>query len=245
MIEHRRRLLMQVGPSLPLKDTLENTSWADIAHVAAAGKAPSYWAVGDSKTITFPSALFGSSAITVKIVGFNYDDLADGSGKAAISFGMAGVFSQTQRINSTATNVGGWENCAFRATLSNIAFPALESAIGSGIIKTVSKRTSEGNKSTNITTTSENVWLFSEFEVYGAVKYSALGEKPPDISTCYPVFTNASSRIKRNSAGSAVVWWTRSPYVGTYAQFCDITTSGGQSTPYAHTPEYISIGFCV
>ncbi len=126
MMAQRRRMLMHVESGFPAKNTLENTAWKDIALVAAAGRAAEYWAVGDKKTIAFSSAVFGSLAIEVKILGFDYDDLADGSGKAPISFGMVDSFAQRKAMNATMTNAGGWGGCTLRPTLIAPYFPPLK-----------------------------------------------------------------------------------------------------------------------
>lgn len=245
MMNHRRRMLMNMASALPPKDTLQNTSWADIAIVAAAGKASEYWAVNDTKTIAFGSAVFGSTTITVKIMGFDYDDLADGSGKAPITFGMVDCFATTQKMNKDSnTNVGGWGSCALRTTLINTVLPALQAVIGSSVIKPVSKRTSAGNKATTINTTTDSVWLFSEYEVFGTTTYSAAGEKPTDKSASYPAFTNDASRIK-NVGASASDWWERSPRASNTTSFCRVGSDGIALSSLASNFFGVAVGFCV
>lgn len=236
---------MNMASALPPKDTLENTSWANIALVAEAGKAAEYWSVGDTKTITFGSAVLGSTSIVVKIMGFEYDDLADGSGKAKISFGMADSFATTQKMNGSDTTAGGWTSCALRTTIINTLLPAFTAAIGANIIKPVTKRTSAGSKSTTINTSTDSLWLLSEYEVFGATTYSVAGEKPTDKSICYPIFTSAASRIKKVGS-SAVYWWERSPYASSSAIFGGVNSSGsaggGQAAQYSFG---VALGFCV
>ena len=228
---------------LPPKDTLQNTSWANIAKVAAAGLASTYWAVGDTKTITFGSAVLGSTTITVKIMGFDYDDLASG-GKAPITFGMVDCFANTLAMNSTRTNVGGWGSCALRTTLMNTVLVFLEASIGQGIIKPVSKRTSAGNKSSTINITTDSAWLMSEYEIFGAITKSFAGEKPTDKSICYPAFTNAASRIKKVDA-IAQYWWERSPVSTTPTTFGVADSVGAANDAYAEGVGGVAIGFCV
>lgn len=226
---------------LPAKNTLQNTSWADIATVAAAGRASEYWAVGDTKTIAFGSAVFGSTTITVKILDFYYDDLADGNGKAAISFGMVDCFANTRAMNSSNTNAGGWSGSAMRSALISTVLPALQSAIGAGVIKAVAKRTTAGDKSTSIVTSSDSVWLMSQYEVSGA----GYDEKPVDKSAGYAAFTNNASRIKKVGS-SAAIWWGRGPYVGGQAQFYIVTEAGAATSVIgAQTAQGVSVGFCV
>lgn len=244
MMNHRRRMLMNMASALPPKDTLQNTSWADIAKVAAAGKAAEYWAVGNTKTITFGAAVLGSTTITVKIMGFEYDDLADGSGKAPISFGMVDNFATPQPMNASNTNAGGWGSCALRTTLINTVLPALKGVIGTDVIKPVTKRTSAGSQSTTINTSTDEIWLLSEYEIFGATTYSVAGEKPTDKSICYPAFTDAASRIKKRGA-SAARWWERSPNASG-STFCYVTASGGTASTFGASNSYgVAVGFCV
>ena len=230
--------------ALPAKDTLENTSWADINTVAAAGQAAEYWSVGDTKTITFESAVLGSTSIVVKIMGFEYDDLADESGKAPITFGMVDCFTTKQQMNSSNTNDGGWGSCALRTTLINTVLPELEDVIGTDVIKPVTKRTSAGSASTTINTTTDSVWLFSEYEVFGTTTYSVAGEKPTDKSICYPAFTDATSRIKKVGASDAD-WWERSPLSGGSASFCSVSSWGTADYYNASGTYGVALGFCV
>ena len=230
--------------ALPAQDTLENMSWADINTVAAAGQAAEYWSVGDTKTITFESAVLGSTSIVVEIMGFEYDDLADESGKAPITFGMVDCFTTTQQMNSSDTNAEGWGSCALRTTLINTVLPELEDVIGTDVIKPVSKRTSAGSQSTTINTTTDSVWLLSEYEIFGATTNSVAGEKPTDKSICYPAFTDAASRIKKTGA-SAAYWWGRSPRASDSTSFCAVSSSGTANYGYASGSNGVAVGFCI
>lgn len=232
--------------AFPAPDTLQNMSWADINTVAAAGQAAAYWSVGDTKTITFESAVLGSTSIVVEIMGFEYDDLADGSGKAKISFGMADCFATGQSMNSTGTNAGGWTSCAMRTSIINTILPAFVTAIGANIIKPVTKRTSVGSQSPNISTSTDSLWLLSEYEVFGATTYSMAGEKPTDKSICYPIFTSAASRIK-NAGSSAANWWERSPYASHSSAFCPVDAAGNAYGGIADASFALAValGFCV
>ncbi|MEA4969538.1 MAG: DUF6273 domain-containing protein [Candidatus Pelethousia sp.] len=244
MMAHRRRMLLHMESGFPARNTLENTAWKDIALVAAAGRAAEYWAVGDIKSIAFSSEVFGSAIIEVKILDFNYDDLADGSGKAPISFGMVDSFVQRKAMNATMTNTGGWGSCALRPTLISTVLPALEAVVGSNVIKAVNKRTSAGYNSPTILTTTDSVWMFSEYEIFGSTPTSFAGEKPPDKSVGYPVFTNAASRIKKVN-GLPSAWHGRSPYVSSSTRFCAVDGNGVTNMYNANSERGISIGFCI
>ena len=63
---------------------LGNNTWEQINEVANEGIAASVWSVGDEINTT----VLDGETITCVILGFNHDTLSDGSGTAAITFGM-------------------------------------------------------------------------------------------------------------------------------------------------------------
>lgn len=223
--------------------TFANTPWNVIAVVSEAGEAANVWNVGDTKTVSFSSAILGSTSITVKILDFNYDDI-NGGGKAGMTIGMVDCFATTRAMNPSNTNAGGWSGCALHSTIVNTILPALEAAIGSNVIKTVDKKTSAGNNVATINTSQDKLWLLSEYEIFGAVTYSFAGEKPADINRCYAAFTDANSRIKKVN-GSASYWWERSPFSGGTTGFCYVYTSGTAYYNVASSAYGVALGFCV
>lgn len=82
------------------KVTFANASWAQIAEISAKGEARNNFAIGDTKTFTF-----GSETLTCEIVGFDHDDLADGSGKAGITI-MTKTLSANVRKAYTTIRTG-------------------------------------------------------------------------------------------------------------------------------------------
>ena len=70
-----------------------------------------------------------------------------------------------------------------------------------------------GAKSTaeeNVTETTDNLWLLSEFEVFGSCTYSNSYEQNKQAQ--YDYFTNHSSIFYKHSATTtAAAWWLRSP----------------------------------
>jgi hypothetical protein len=222
---------------LPAKDTLQNTSWANIALVAEAGKASEYWAVGDQKTVALASTVLGSTSIVVEILGFNHDNLTAG-GKAPITFGMVDCFVTAQAMNGSNTNAGSWGSCALRTTINGTVYNGLPADL-KAVIKEVNKLTSAGSQSSTINTTADNLFLFSEIEIFGSTTYSFSGE-----GTQYSRFATAASRIKKVN-GSASYWWERSPRSGNSTYFCGVGSSGAASYSGASTAHGVALGFCV
>ena len=216
---------------LPAKDTLENTSWADIDTVAKAGMGPEYWNIGDTKSVPI-----GGTTYYAEIIGFNHDDLADGSGKARITFDLTNSLAQVYALTGSNTNAGGWQGCAFRNTLQSTIFAQLPSVL-QAVIKTVKKYTSAGSKSPEITTSQDTLFLLSQIEVDGSTSSSFAGE-----GTQYAHFVTQSNRIKSTGSG---IWWLRSPYATMLTNFVLINASGYASTGPANYTRYINFGFCV
>ena len=237
MMNHRRRMLMNMASALPPKDTLQNTSWANIALVAAAGRASEYWSVGDQKTVALTSTVLGSASIVVEILGFNHDNLTAG-GKAAITFGMVDCFTTTQAMNSSNTNAGGWGSCALRTTIRGTVYNGLPADL-KAVIKEVNKLTSAGSQSSTINTTADTLFLFSEIEIFGNTMNSFSGE-----GVQYSRFATAASRIKKVN-GSASKWWGRSPISSLSAYFCGVDSSGTTYASLASDANGVALGFCV
>lgn len=217
----------------PPAQPLEDMSWADISSVSTMGLASSYWSVGDTKGITIDNTPY-----TVQIAGFNHDDLADGSGKAGVTFTLQNCLNTTYALNSSPTNANGWGGCSLRTTLQSTIFNQIESNLRN-VIKTVNKTACVGGGSTNVSTYADNLFLFAEIEVFGVLKYSAPGE-----GTQYELFTTSSERIK-DVNGAPAGWWLRSAYAQNAQAFCFVNATGGQDAVPANSPYGIAFGFCV
>ena len=158
-------------PSIP---SFADATWEQIAQVAEAGTASDYFAVGDEKTI----ALSTDEQITLVILGFNHDDLSDGSGKAGITIGMKNLLATTYRMNATATNEGGWDESEMRTSTMATLLSQLPADL-SNVIKQVNKKATVGSRSTSITTSADKLWLLAEVEVDGTTSagYADEGER--------------------------------------------------------------------
>lgn len=212
-----------------------NASWEAINEIAQSGQASSVFSIGDTKSISINGTNYN-----IQIYDFNHDDLADGSGKAKITFGLANCLSTTYKMNSSNTNSGGWGSCALRTTLQNTILNQFPTELKS-LIKSVKKKTSAGSQSTTINTTNDTLFLFSEVELFGSTTYSVAGE-----GTQYPIFTDNNSRIKKQGdAGSAYIWWERSPYASGSAGFCYVTADGSAYASDASAAFGVCFGFCI
>ena len=218
--------------STPVIKTFNDYSWAEIAAISEAGNAASTFAVGDEKELTIgeysyyddctkTTVTHPETTYHVQILGFNHDDKSDGSGKAGITVGLKEIMTTEHVMNSSESNAGGWRDCEMRTYVNNDVYNALPSDL-QAVIKTVDKKTSEGNASTNITTTSDKLFLLSEVEISGSTSFSASGE-----GSQYQYFTDGDSINKYNRVGSSSCWWNRSPNIGnTHVSSSLVVTDG-------------------
>lgn len=213
-------------------DNLNDTDWADIDICGRLGMAQQFFKVGDSKTVNI-----GGTNYEVQIIGFNHDDKVSG-GKAAYSFQLVDCLNQTQQMNTSNTNTGGWNGSAMRGRMST--YKSQLPAALRNVIKTVKKKSGTGGGSSSGTQqTNDDLFLLSEIEIFGTTTYSVAGE-----GTQYEWYKAGNSRIKKVN-GSAYSWWERSPYSGNTGYFCNVDSSGIADFYGAYDSYGVSFGFCV
>ena len=213
-------------------DNLNDTDWADIDICGRLGMAQQFFKVGDSKTVNI-----GGTNYEVQIIGFNHDDKVSG-GKAAYSFQLVDCLNQTQQMNTSNTNTGGWNGSAMRGRMST--YKSQLPAALRNVIKTVKKKSGTGGGSSSGTQqTNDDLFLLSEIEIFGTTTYSVAGE-----GTQYEWYKAGNSRIKKVN-GSANNWWERSPYSGNTDIFCNVNSSGNATNSFAYDSYGVSFGFCV
>lgn len=213
-------------------DNLNDTDWADIDICGRLGMAQQFFKVGDSKTVNI-----GGTNYEVQIIGFNHDDKVSG-GKAAYSFQLVDCLNQTQQMNTSNTNTGGWNGSAMRGRMST--YKSQLPAALRNVIKTVKKKSGTGGGSSSGTQqTNDDLFLLSEIEIFGTTTYSVAGE-----GTQYEWYKAGNSRIKKVN-GSANFWWERSPRSGYTSDFCSVNSSGGANCSSASYSCGVSFGFCV
>lgn len=140
-----------------------DSTWSEIDEVCKAGLAPTMYAVGDEKDIELSTG----EIITVLILGFNHDDLSDGSGKAAMTIGMKNVLSVSYKYDENTRGNIGWRDCTLRNDVMLTLFSQLPVDL-QNIVKFVNKNNVESNHDWNIVTTEEKLWLLSVAEIYSS-----------------------------------------------------------------------------
>lgn len=157
-------------------------SWADIANVAKNGEAETYFAIGDTKKITF-----NGETLDVVIVGFNHDDLSDGSGKAPISIVCKHVSNFSTAFSNNIN--GTYKSSLVKTKLNDDIWVRLPSDLRN-VIKYVDKEydTSYSSGSTSKGTISERVWAPSLHELG-----SVANTRYPSVGTRYPYYSQLTT----------------------------------------------------
>ena len=205
-----------------------NNSWAAIIKACQEKQVPDTWNVGNSCNMTINNKTYA-----IDIIGKNHDDYADGSGKAPRTFQMHTTYATQYKMNGAEYNNCGWKNCLVRT--SN-AFPKLKQVMPAEVVaalKAVTKKTTAGDASSAIDTTSDTLFLLSEIEVQGTRTHSYAGE-----GTQYAYYKTAANR-KKNRA-----WYLRSPRINSTSCFCRTGWDGEADWSVASEVDGIAAAWC-
>ena len=112
---------VQAAVAKDAKDWTLDEQKAVAEDIAAKGEASPAYAkakVAMDAGTKFSVKLTNGKTMEYRIVGINHDDLADGSGKAGLTFEAANDALDQQRMNATNANAGGWEKSELRGRLN-------------------------------------------------------------------------------------------------------------------------------
>ena len=209
---------VQAAVAKDAKDWTLGEQKAVAEDIAAKGEAsPAYAkakAAMDAGT-KFSMKLTNGQTLEYKIIGINHDDLADGTGKAGLTFEATNNALGAQRMNATNDNAGGWEKSELRGRLNSGDLWALLPAEIQSKAKAVTKMTDNkgGGGAGAPSATTDKVFLLSSTEVWGnldgdGTQYEYYASKGVSTSS----YSGASSSNRH---------WTRSvsPSISTYFRY--------------------------
>lgn len=226
----------------------------------------STWHVGDTRDIIFNGANSGynfpshrQQTVTLQILDFKHDNLTtsiNGKTKALItvdfknclrdaSVGDNSGYQNTENsfMESGQSNTNGWGGCKMHGRLNSYSYMNFyDSSFPvyiKQLIKPVNKLTSIGGQNSNITISSDKLFLLSEVEVWDRHYYSPEGE-----GYIYSLYETESNRIKL-PIGS---WWLRSPDIDNSTHFCCADNSYGSfsvSASPANNTWGVAPAFCL
>ena len=238
----------------PIFPTLNDNSWSAIAKVAYTSEGANYWSVGDTKEITINGKLSDGLTLSnyktwVYILGFDHNEAVEGKGivfggfktaqTGGIDVALVGSGYNTYKssgqwfnMNNSQSNAGGWESSLMRSTTLPVVKAALPSDLTSVIKITAIYTDNTGggvDAASYVTATQDELYLLSEFEVFGATTYANTSEQ--NHQQQYAYYAAGNSKIKYNiqSTSSPVTFGMRSVDRTRTTSFC-LTSSGGAAT---------------
>ncbi len=225
--------------AIALDPVFGNNSWDNIISAAESGNIPSTWKIGDTKDLTLSGSF--NETVTMQIWDFDHFDKSDGSGKAKLCLGMKHLMDYHQEMNTSRTNVGGWNNSKMKYNIMNDLFNSIPIELRN-YIKEVKTEANNGGQSSSSRTCNDKVFLPGYKEVCGDK------ENYDGNQTKFPIFSDNNSRIKKrnNGTGKKDFWWTRSAYYNSSSYFYTVEEDGtlyaGYHTYYGN--ESASVCFC-
>lgn len=248
---------------------LGNNSWDVIDDACSKGLEQSLWAVGDEIDIS----VMGET-LTCLILGFQHDDLADGSGKASITFGLKNLMSF---LNPQAITVGNYafyrHNNGMRSWFDTTLYNGIEDSLRSKLKQvtknsihqrcTVDRTTYPGGTSISSKTYFDSeksgtvyVFPFGAAEVKSSIVSSGEGQGESGMAregNPYSYYTTQSSLIKAlaNGTGATTDWMLRTSihYTGDSSgdgiYYISTWDSGLQDDDPIANKYGICFGFCI
>ena len=205
--------------------------------IAAKGEAsPAYAkakAAMDAGT-KFSVKLTNGKTLEYRIIGINHDDLADGSGKAGLTF-LTTSTGINGRMNATCTTVGGWEKSELRAKMNSGEIWSLMPSDFQSKVKSVRKLTnnvSAADKNAVVTATSDRLFLLSYSEIVTTSSWASDYPWSSSEGTQYEAFKD---KVTNKYSSNSVIafghnWWVRSAYVGESGMFFQVDRVGMPSS---------------
>ncbi|MCQ2794820.1 MAG: DUF6273 domain-containing protein [Bacilli bacterium] len=249
---------------------LETSSWDEIAEISATGRADEFFKVGDTKAVTLKGQSF---AHTVRIIDFNHDDLADGSGKAGITFEFVELLTKGDKTGPFPYVWDETNNCDYRQSDIN-GFLNAEDGIGvfsqlpddlrkEGIIKPVNKLVGvneeeiEGRDNFKATSfdgfTYPKLFLlaYDEIHNHSGTYYDYVTPGEAGIYEYYKGHSGDTDedktyRIKKIVDGdNGYNYWLRSPYTKNNRYVYRIYETGIMNLDGSTAPHSIAPAFCI
>lgn len=225
----RRKLMVQAGLP-PRKGTLDEYTWEEISIISQAGRAQSYFEIGDTKAVhikgtigidTFDATYYVyiidfDHAGATNTIDFGTFKTADGVDVCLMSesesVGADGIKKFKMRFSET-TNSGGWQSCDMRESIlgsKSVSSPTAKTLMAAlptelrAVMKPITVYTdNRGGGTTNkayITATEDYLPLLAEYEITGETQRANPYEA--DNQRRYKYFAYGYSAIKYKSKPS-------------------------------------------
>ena len=215
-------------------------SWEEIIAASKDGTYKDKYQIGDTKELDMGE----EGIITMKLVAMDEDDLADGSGKAPMTWVADELLKSEHNMNDTDTNKGDWAESGMRSWLRSEIFPLMPEEVPNSIreVKKYSYSLEEGKA----VRSDDTIWIPSVREVFPADYEEWVEEYYEKEGVAYTeIFKDNESRIRsRADASGASWWWLRSADFFSFDLFLDVSC-GGIFYYDASREGGVLIGFCL
>lgn len=223
---------------------------------------------------TVGTSSFSNFSIDVFILGFNHNSAYEGTSRIHFKIGKisgvsvalvdsfyssSGSSASRFQMNSSSSNNGGWNASSMRKTLlgndgtpssptSNSLLAALSPDLRA-VMKSCTKYSDNTGGGNNIagfvTSTTDYLWLPSEWEYQGTRTYANSTEQNYQSRYAYYQAGNSKIKYKHNATTTAAIDWCRSVWCDDNSSFCSVSTSGNSGIASANNSWGLSPGFCV
>lgn len=213
--------------------SFEEDSWDTIVKAIKSGNTPNY-EVGDTKEIDLGT--YGKHVVRIANMSTPSECSTEGFSQTACGFVIEFTDIITKmKMNTTATNVGGWEKTQIRTFVNNNIYNSMPQDLKNAIINTkvISNYGQSDNK--NIETT-DKIYLPSVMEVLGESN-NLLNELTSNLTRQLDYYKDRNIKNSYGATkkynGTAIHWWLRSTVEGDNIGFLFITDGGEMSNPTA------------
>ncbi len=197
--------------------------------------------------MTWSIKLTNGETMTYRIIGINHDDLADGTGKAGLTFLTTSTVI-FDRLNATGTNAGGWEASELRAKMNSGEIWNLMPSEFQSKVKSVTKLTNnvgggKANKNAAVSETSDKLFLLSNSEIGSTPDWS---DWEVGAASSYPWTSFEGSQYEAigDCLNIGEIWWECSACPFSTDEFLVIDEDGSPSRSYATNPYWILPAWC-
>ena len=236
---------VQAAVAKDAKDWTLGEQKAVAEDIAAKGEAsPAYSkakAAMDAGT-KFSVKLTDGKTLTYRIIGINHDDLADGSGKAGLTF-LTTSTTISSRMNAMGTNAGGWEKSELRQKMNSGEIWNLMPSDFQSKVKSVRKLTNNvggTDKNAAVTATTDKLFLLSYSEIVPSSHWASSYPWTSSEGSQYEAFkgkvTNNYSFNDCLRIGDS--WWERSVRPSYSTFFLYVNSDGDPSNSNNATNSY-------
>ena len=231
------------GGSKPVKKSFAESTGEEISAVCKAGLASEYWALGDTKNM-----IDGDTTTALRIIGFDHDYVSDmasyGREKAGITLELVETNSSlnSQMLGTNYTSTGWYHsNSMYHSKVRYTLLPNYLANVVPDALKAVIVPVGKEfiyKESGELSSVSDTLFILSANEVLGSYTSGYNSE-----GTQYAYYAAGNSRIKKTTNGTAVSWWTRSPFSSSTWTF--IMDSGSVGKTYVSESKYVFPCMCI